>query len=196
MKPLFATFFAACLLSAETFTYWIEPCAPAEAECEASDEQLAAWAMQAWQGVSEGGLSFAKSPKAKARIRLYWSSHGNPGLYGEARGILVDGKPGAEILVRPSLVSLGPQLEAAGAQDKLLRHTVVYLTCLHELGHALGMPHTRSFADIMYSFQYGGDIPEYFLRYRRKLKTLDDIQVNSGLSAGDEKRLLSFYKRP
>jgi predicted Zn-dependent protease len=71
-----------------------------------------------------------------------------------------------------------------------LRDSIVYLTCLHETGHALGLPHTAAFDDIMYSFQYGGDIPEYFARYRRKLHTRRDIQKNSGLSEADQTRLL------
>ena len=75
----------------------------------------------------------------------------------------------------------------------MFRHTVVYLTCLHETGHALGLPHTRSFADIMYSFEYGGNIVEYFTRYRRKLQNRDDIQNVSGLSTEDERRLLAIY---
>jgi predicted Zn-dependent protease len=61
---------------------------------------------------------------------------------------------------------------------------------LHESGHALGLPHTAEFADIMYSFQYGGDIPEYFGRYRRKLATKEDIRKNSGISSADRARLI------
>jgi hypothetical protein len=74
--------------------------------------------------------------------------------------------------------------------DQLLRDAIVYLTCLHETGHALGLPHTAAFEDIMYSFQYGGDIPEYFGRYRRKLHGRDDIHRNAGMSDADRKHLL------
>jgi hypothetical protein len=42
----------------------------------------------------------------------------------------------------------------------------------------------------MYSFQYGGDIPEYFARYRRKLHTREDIRKNSGLSDADRRNIL------
>lgn len=102
-------------------------------------------------------------------------------MYGEAKPILVDGKKGAEVYVRPA--PLG------AADDKLLRDTIVYLTCLHETGHALGLPHTAAFEDIMYSFQYGGDIPEYFNRYRRKLRNREDIQNNSAISQADHEAL-------
>ena len=44
------------------------------------------------------------------------------------------------------------------------------------------------------SFQYGGDIVEYFARYRRKLKMRDDIHRTSGLNAGDAKLLAAGVK--
>ena len=78
--------------------------------------------------------------------------------------------------------------------DRLLRDAIVYLTCLHESGHALGLSHTAVFADIMYSFQFGGDIHEYFGRYRRKLATRDDIAKYSGMSEADRARLIEILK--
>ena len=179
--------------AAETFSYWIEPCTKVEAECQETDEQLAEWALNDWAKASNGSVDFIRSPLSKARIRLYWAATGNRGLYGEARAITVDGKPGAEVDIRPSLHALGHKVEGVGSKDQLFRHTVVYLTCLHEIGHALGLPHTRSFSDIMYSFEYGGNILEYHLRYRRKLNNRDDIQRLSGLSMYDERRLLAIY---
>ena len=119
----------------------------------------------------------------KAQIRLYWAG-AREGLYGEARPITVDGKRGAEVYVRP----MSP------GDDPLLRATVVYLTCVHETGHALGLPHTANFDDIMYSFQFGGDIREYFGRYRRKLERRQDIRANSGLSEADRRSLLEALK--
>ena len=111
---------------------------------------------------------------------MLWAS-AQQGLYGETRRIEVDGQAGAEVYVLPAPLRIG--------DDRLLRDAIVYLTCLHETGHALGLPHTAAFDDIMYSFQYGGDIPEYFGRYRRKLTTREDISRNSGLSHADIRQL-------
>ena len=63
------------------------------------------------------------------------------------------------------------------------------------LGHAIGLPHTDQFPDIMYSFQFGGDIPEYFGRFRRKLMTRVDIAKTSAISPNDRQRLLVALSR-
>jgi hypothetical protein len=109
-------------------------------------------------------------------------------LYGETRPVIVDGRPGAEIYILPE--GNGP----AGA-DALLRDAIVYLTFVHEAGHALGLPHTANFEDIMYSFQFGGDIAAYFDRYRRLLRVRSDIARHSGLSDGDRKALRELLAR-
>ncbi|MBI1896426.1 MAG: matrixin family metalloprotease [Acidobacteria bacterium] len=194
MRLLLALVLAAGPAAAEVFTYWIEPCTHREAECQPADEELAEWAMQAWENASGGLLDFERSPLSKARIRLYWAANGNAGLYGEARAIHVDGKSGAELYIRPDLQALGHKVAGAAGKDRLFRHVIVYLTCLHEAGHALGLEHTRSFSDIMYSFEYGGDILEYFGRYRRKLARREDIRSTPGYSAEDQKHLLALYK--
>ena len=66
---------------------------------------------------------------------------------------------------------------------------------LHELGHALGLMHTADQRDIMYFFGYGGDIVEYFARYRRQLRERSDIRSISGLSASDIERLMAARRR-
>jgi hypothetical protein len=138
--------------------------------------------MNAWQTASAGKLTLRKSAEpGNAHIRIHWVT-GNDGLFGEARPIVVDGVRGAEVYVLPAVV---PPNET----DALLRETIVYLTCLHETGHALGMAHTAAFSDIMYSFQYGGDISEYFARYRRQLSVRSDIRKHSGMSDEDQRRL-------
>ena len=167
----------------QKYTYWVQPCADPAPMCQPDDPQLAEWAFEAWLKASNGELAFTRvSDRDNARIRLYWAS-GQQGLYGETRPILIHGQLGAEVYVLPS------PMPANG--DRLLRDAIVYLTCLHESGHALGLQHTRAFADIMYSFQYGGDIDEYFGRYRRKLATRADIAKNPGMSAADRAQLMS-----
>jgi hypothetical protein len=108
---------------------------------------------------------------------------------------MVNGQRGAEVYVSPDLDQLGPEISAVGKQDPLFRHTIVYLTCLHETGHALGLPHTARFEDIMYSFTNGGDIKEYFSRYRRRLASRSDIRKHSGMSAYDRDRLHATLDR-
>ena len=73
--------------------------------------------------------------------------------------------------------------KGSARQDRLFRHTVVYITCLHETGHALGLPHTRAFADVMYSFEYGGNILEFFGRYRRSWRPGKTSRRSPGLSS-------------
>ena len=80
-----------------------------------------------------------------------------------------------------------------GLEGRNLRDSVVYLTCLREIGHALGLAHTRDFRDIMYFFGYGGDIVAYFDRYRSQLRSRADIAAVSGLSERDVTRLNSIY---
>jgi hypothetical protein len=179
-----AIFVLACSARAAGFTYWVEPCTNPASGCRHDDPELAEWAVEAWQSASAGALTFQRVPEEKqAQIRIYWAN-GNQGLYGETRPIQVGGQRGAEVYVLP----------AAGANgDPLLRDAIVYLTCLHETGHALGLAHTAAFADIMYSFQFGGDIAEYFGRYRRQLATRADIRKHSGMSEADRQRLASVY---
>lgn len=175
------------LAAVSLWTFWVEPCRrPAEMACQETDAELAAWAVEAWAAASGGAIKFVRvTEEREARLRFYWAGS-RPGMYGEARPVPFEGKLGAEIYLRPGVAKSG---------DALLRDTVVYLTCLHESGHALGLPHTAEFDDIMYSFQFGGDLEEYFARYRRKLTRRDQIRSHSGLSARDVERLRQTASR-
>jgi len=160
------------LFSLRLIPYWVEPCTNPETSCVAADPQLARWAFDSWEKASQGRLHFVETKdRDKAEIQVVWATPAS-GLYGETVGRVVN-----------------IRIAADGVRDPLLRDTIVYLTCLHEEGHALGLAHTANFEDIMYSFQYGGDIAEYFNRYRRRLAVRDDIRTNSGLSQRDRERI-------
>ena len=157
------------------------------------DRDLARTALDAWSRESGGRLRFVESAsESGALIRRAWVS-GDQGLFGETRHIRVSGKPGAIVYVMPDASQLGRELAVRAGEDKLLRDTIVYLTCVHELGHAMGLGHTDQFADIMYSFGYSGNFTEYFLRYRRRLETRSDIRSHSGLSPDDADALRALY---
>jgi predicted Zn-dependent protease len=175
--------------------YWIEPCTRPETACQKTDVQLAEWALAAWQAASDGKLHLERTEQiSRANIRLHWADS-EQGQYGETRAFVTDSLRGAEVYVRPDLRAMGPDIFSAASQDALLRDTIVYLTCLHETGHALGLAHTADFADIMYFFGYDkGDVREYFGRYRRALRGRADIVKNSGISAQDRARLLRLLR--
>jgi hypothetical protein len=154
----------------------------------ATDMELARWALEAWERASDKAIRFESAPESSALVRLYWAEP-KEGEYGEMRPVVVAGRVGAAVYIRPDLTSLGPDIADAAARDPLLRESIVYLTCLHELGHALGLPHTSDYRDVMYFFGYGGDIPNYFRRYRAELRSRADIAKLSGLSAGDVMKL-------
>jgi hypothetical protein len=159
----------------------------------ATDTELARWALDAWQRASDDAIRFEAAPEAAALVRLYWAEP-KEGQYGEMQPIAVGDRLGAAVYVRPDIDALGPDIAESAGRDPLLRESIVYLTCVHELGHALGLSHTRDYRDIMYFFGYGGDIPNYFRRYRAELRSRADIAKVSGLSAGDVMKLKALYR--
>ena len=159
-----------------------------------SDRELAKLALDAWSRESAGKLKFSEAKTAGgALIRFRWISQ-NEGLYGETQRVQVNGKPGAIVYVMPQVSVQGEPLAGRATRDDLLRETIVYLTCVHELGHAVGLSHTRKFEDIMYFFGYGGNIVDYFMRYRSKLQSRADISEYSGLSSSDVEVLRNLYR--
>jgi hypothetical protein len=159
-----------------------------------SDRELAEFAVNAWARESGGKLKFVRSANEQsALVHVVWSGR-NGGRFGETARILVGDKPGAVTFVMPDVRQLGEPLASAAARDPLLRDTIVYLTAVHELGHAVGLPHTNEFADIMYTFTNGGDFLDYFNRYRKQLRSRADIPKFSGLSEADRSALTALYR--
>lgn len=158
-----------------------------------ADRELAQWALNAWQRSAMNSVRFVSaSSESNAILRVYWAGP-ESGEYGEMRPIVVGGQEGAAVFIRPDVDSLGLDIARRARADTLLRDSIVYLTCLHELGHALGLPHTRDFRDIMYYFGYGGDVVEYFARYRAQIHSRNDIAAVSGLSDSDINRIRLLY---
>jgi hypothetical protein len=164
-------------------------------EYRRDDGDLAKLALAAWERSIGGALKFEQADdEDDALVRVRWVP-ASAGQYGEMRPLLVNGRRGAEVFIRPDVSALGPDISQLARTDTLLRDTIVYLTCLHELGHALGLSHTADFADIMYFFGYGGDIPRFFGRYREQLRSRADIAKYSGLSPSDVSRARALYSQ-
>jgi hypothetical protein len=157
-----------------------------------SDRQLAQWALEAWRRSAGNALRFEPAAESDAIVRLYWAGR-SEGQFGEMLPLVVGGRPGAAVFIRPDMESFGPDIAPRALGDSLYRDSIVYLTCLHELGHALGLTHTSDFRDVMYSFGYGGDIGQFFGRYRAQIHIRSDIATVSGLSAEDVSQLRARY---
>ena len=168
--------------------------AEAGSESRPGDRDLARWALQAWERTIGGALQFQPAPTERdALLRVYFVPAA-AGQYGEMRSLALDGRRGAAVFIRPDVSALGPDIARAARADTLMRDTIVYLTCLHELGHAVGLSHTAEFDDIMYFFGYGGNIFQFFNRYREQLRFRSDIAATAGVSEADVARLRGMYE--
>ena len=181
LRSVSVVLIVAGVAAAADTTFWIAPCDDPATGCQTGDVDLARWALASWETASAGKLHFVETKdRSQALFRFVWASPAG-GLYGETVAINVNGRRGSQIYIVNT---------TQGITDRLLRDTIVYLTCLHESGHALGLQHTNQFEDIMYYFGFGGDINEYFGRYRRKLTQREDIRKNPGWSPADRAHLM------
>jgi hypothetical protein len=141
-----------------------------------------------WTRAAQGRLTMRKAASdedALVHIRFARAD----GIYGEALP-RIDRRTGF-------ITSAEVVMAADVAGDALQQQIVIYLTALHELGHALGLPHTAKFDDIMYSFRRPDDGERYFGAYRRRLGSAEDIGTDraTGLSPDDIVALHALYDR-
>jgi hypothetical protein len=175
----------------EPITYFIAN-GTAKSGFRASDRELALWAVGAWQRIAGDRLRFLPAPEPMALIRVYWAEHVS-GRYTEMQPTRVEGRRGAALFVPPDMQALGPDVARLAAEDPLMREAMVYLTCLHQIGHGLGLPHSLQKRDLMYVFGDGRDIAEYLRSYRAQLRTRSDIATTPGVSDADVDRFRAIY---
>ncbi|MEZ5362655.1 MAG: hypothetical protein R2748_10060 [Bryobacterales bacterium] len=152
------------------------------------DRWLAERALQAWDHALEGWLCMTPAKATDAAIRIYWGMTGD--RLGLIQAIEVGPYRGAEVYVDAQPQAFDPQLGELCRRDPLFRDAVVYVTLLHETGHALGLDHTINMADAMY---FGGDYVGFYKAYRAQIESLDDIRRRPGLSEEDLLRIRAQY---
>ena len=178
---------AACTVNAAhwaagtTIRVWIDP-----AGAPAGGDRLVERAMQTWTMAAESRFRMERTAaRDTAGIRVHFFTR-------DWRFGMTQARPDS----RTGLLTEAEVVVAADADGDALDHQiVVYLTALHELGHAIGLSHSADIADIMYLFRLPGDSERFFGGYRRRLRSADDIGTAraTGLSPNDVRELKGLY---
>jgi Matrixin len=145
-------------------------------------------AMRTWTRAADGRFTLEKMPATTdAAVRVHFMAADY--RYG-VTSPRVDRQTG--LIVRAEVA-----VAADAGRTPLERSIIVYLTALHEIGHALGLDHTTDITSIMYLFREPGDGERFFGAYAQRVRNTDDIGSDqaTGLSADDVVTLRALYDR-
>lgn len=176
----------------QTIRVWIDT-----VDSPPNGETLVERAMRTWTRAAEGRFTLEKAAEVRGA--------GAPGAMREApvrvHFMAADYRYGVTSPRVDRQTGLIVRAEVAVAADAgrtpLERSIIVYLTALHELGHALGLEHTTDISTIMYLFRDPGDGDRFFGAYAKRVRSFDDIgsEQATGLSPDDVAALRALYDR-
>jgi hypothetical protein len=176
----------------QTIRVWIDT-----VDSPPNGETLVERAMRTWTRAAEGRFTLERVTEVRGA--------GAPGVVRDAavrvHFMAADYRYGVTAPRVDRQTGLIVRAEVAVAADAgrtpLERSIIVYLTALHELGHAIGLEHTTDISTIMYLFREPGDGDRFFGAYAKRVRSLDDIgsEQATGLSPDDVTALRTLYDR-